>query len=295
VATRKSNSPAGLPARLAAAVAYLWGPGRTATAIVLLLAGFAAGSYAVWRHVEKKERARYILTLDQLQVTPLPPWIHSDVRAEGFRNASRDSRLSALDDDLVSRIADAFALHPWVAKVNRVTKHPPARVDVDLVYRQPVSMVEVAGGDLLPVDAEGVLLPGMDFTPTEKRSYPFLAGIETLPMRPVGQPWGDGRVLDGALIAAAFGPAWQQLKLYRIQPSAGPAAATPRETAYELSTWGGTRIVWGLGPTTKLLGEPSAAEKVARLQQYAATHGGLDGRAGAQLLDVRTLPAAKKP
>jgi hypothetical protein len=294
LATRKSNSSARLPARLAAAAAYLWGPGRTATLLVLLVAGFSVGAWLVWQRVEKQERARYILTVDQIEVTPKPPkWIHTDVRAEGFRNASRDRPLSLLDDDLTDLLHRAFELLPWVAKVNSVTKRF-GRVDVDLVYRQPVCVVEVPG-DLLPVDADGVLLPSGDLTPIEKQqSYPCLVGIQTSPMRPAGQPWGDGRVLDGAQIAAAFGPAWQALKLYRIQPAPDPAEGAPDEPAC-LFTPAGTRIVWGLAPTTKVLGEPSAAEKVARLQQYAAAHGGLDGRDGPQQLDVRALPAAKKP
>ena len=33
-----------------------------------------------------------------------------------------DGRLSIMDDDLVERIADAFARHPWVAKVERVER-----------------------------------------------------------------------------------------------------------------------------------------------------------------------------
>ena len=286
-------------------MAFAWGPGRTGTLFVLILLGFGVVATLIWRHVEAQVRAsrQYALTLDQVYVTPPPAWIHSDVRAEVFRSASLDPPLSTLQDNLARRIFDAFAMHPWVAKVVAVTmvsRHPPARVDVELVYRQPACMVEprredvrrdVVPGDLLPVDAEGVLLPSGDFSPIEKQSYACLAGIDTRPMGPVGQPWGDGRVLDGAQIAAAFGPAWQQLKLYRLQPS--PASLAAREPTYELFSRSGTRIIWGLAPGTKVLGEPSPAEKIARLQQYVADHGGLDTPGSPTTLDLSALPPAK--
>ncbi|MGA2064057.1 MAG: hypothetical protein ABSG86_03765 [Thermoguttaceae bacterium] len=292
-----AGPPKGYPAWTARFLAFCWGPGRTGTLLVLLAAGFSAAATLVWYRVAPRVRAsrQYALTLDQVYVTPPPPWIHSDVRAEVFRSASLDPPLSLLQDGLADRIFKAFAMHPWVARVDHVTmvsQHPPHRVDVELVYRQPACMVQVAD-DLLPVDAEGVLLPGGDFSPIEKqRDYACLAGIDTRPMRPVGQPWGDGRVLDGAQIAAAFGPIWQQLQLYRVQPS--PASLAAREPIYELLTRAGTCIVWGLAPGTKVLGELPPAEKIARLQQYAAGHGGgLDVQGNTAPLDLRTLPPAK--
>lgn len=295
--SKKSRPPTGYPAWIPRLLAFCWGPGRTGTLLVLVVAGFIVAVILVWRHVAPQVRAsrQYALTLDQVYVTPPPAWIHSDVRAEVFHSASLDPPLSTLQDDLARRIFAAFAMHPWVAKVVAVTmvsRHPPARVDVELVYRQPACMVEVPG-DLLPVDAEGVLLPheDLDFTPTERRSYPCLGGIDTRPMRPVGQPWGDGRVLDGAQIAAAFGPAWQQLKLARIQPS--PASLAAHEPTYELFSRAGTRIIWGLPPGTKVLGEPSPAEKIARLQQYVADHGGLGTPGSPTTLDLSALPPAK--
>ncbi len=183
-------------------------------------------------------------------------------------------------------------------------------------------MVEVANGsviDLLPVDGEGVWLPGDDFSQKQKESYPCMSGIDHRPIQPVGHPWGDVRVVDGAAIAAALLPVWQQLKLYRIQTAArtsaadcsagaragaarGPQAVAEQDGAlacgsglqYELYTRAGTRIIWGLASGNAASGEPTAEDKVARLVQYAAVHGGLD--AGPSL-DVRRIPppGAAKP
>jgi hypothetical protein len=291
----KRNSTSAIsPSRLLRIITLLWGPGRTPTGVVLLLAMFLIGWYWVWERVGGQAFAtgRYAISQQQVAITPLPPWIHSDVRAEVFRNASLDAPLSVLDDQLTERIARGFALHPWIAKVVRVRKYAPVFVEVELQYRRPVCMVEVPG-DLLPVDIEAVLLPSGDFSPIEKQSYPGLVGIDTRPMGPVGQRWGDGRVADGAEIAAALGPAWQQLRLYRIVPTAriGPLVGEPG--TYELFTRAGTQVTWGRAPDAKTAGEIPAADKVARLLQYVADHGSLEGRQGSQRLDVRGLPPGR--
>ena len=294
-AAKKTKSVPIVPPWLRQTVALLFGPGRTVTLAVLVVAAFSGGAWAVWRHVEKHvENSRdYLVSVEQITITPQPEWVRSDVRAEAFRTASPPDRpLSSLDDGLAQRIYMAFMLHPWVAKAT-VTKRAGARVNVDIVYRRPVCMVEVANGsavDLLPVDGEGVWLPGEDFSQKQKESYPCLAGIDHRPIQPVGHPWGDARVVDGAAIAAALLPVWQQLKLYRIQAAAQAASPGDRGPTYELYTRAGTRIVWGSASGSAAVGRAiDAEEKVARLLQYAAAHGSLD--AGPSL-DVRRIPPA---
>ena len=142
------------------------------------------------------------------------------------------------------------------------------------------------------MDGQGVLLPSDDFSPVEKSAYPRLTGIDTMPIGPAGQSWGSVDVV-GAPIATALGPAWQQLKLDRIVPLPVAAMAADDEPSYQLITRGSTRIFWGLAPGGKGPQELPAAEKVARLVQYAADHGTLEGRGGPQTLDIRLLPAVR--
>ena len=259
-AAKKTKSVPIVPPWLRQMVALLLGPGRTFTLAVLVVAAFSGGAWAVWRHVEKHvEGSRdYLVSVERITITPPPEWVRSDVRAEAFRTASPPDRpLSSLDDGLAQRLEAAFRLHPWVAKAT-VVKRAGARVSVDVVYRRPVCMVEVANAgtlsgtlhsgsgsgsavDLLPVDGEGVWLPGEDFSQKQKESYPCLAGIDRRPIQPVGHPWGDARVVDGASIAAALLPVWQQLKLYRIQTAARTSPPDNRAPAYELYTRAGTR------------------------------------------------------
>ena len=113
---------------------------------------------------------RLRLTANDIAITDRPWWIRSDVRTEVLRDSGLANQpLSILDDGLVERIKRAFSLHPWVAKVVRVTKSRPGRVEVEVVYRRPVAMVEAPGEWLVPVDMEGVVLPQRRFHTTETR------------------------------------------------------------------------------------------------------------------------------
>ncbi len=280
---------------LRAAFRLALGPGRPVV-IVLLLIGLLAGAcFVVWQSVRERVLAdsRYWLKAADVEITPLPEWIHSDVRGDVIRGITLDRSMSIMDEQLTQRIADAFGLHPWVAKVVAVRKFHPARLKVDLEYRRPVLMVEVpvpGGFGLLPVDVQGAWLPSGDFTANEAAGYPRLVGINSAPVGPVGTRWGDARVVGAAEIAAAIGSSnWTSLKLQQIMASTPWITNAGEEFTYELTTGGGSRVLWGRSPGASGPGEVPAADKVARLKQYAAEHGGLDGPHGPNVLDDRSL------
>ena len=278
--------------------AWLLGPGRPVLIMLLLIGLCAGGMFAAYRKLRPKILAspEYQVGPEQVEITPLPEWIHSDIRAEAFRDPALDGPLSLLDDDLVVRVKKAFAERPWVEKVISVHKFTPSTpgaisVKVELGYRKPACMVEVPGG-VLAVDGEGVLLPSQEnFTSLEVKKYPLLVRMDRLPVAPAGQRWSDSRVIGAAEIAAALGPAWAHLGLARIEPLADdPAAAVAggdshrrsQEPVFALFTRGGTRILWGYAPGANVLDEIPAAEKVARLVQYHSANDTLDGPRGKQ-------------
>jgi hypothetical protein len=254
---------------------------------VVLAAAFAAR--AIWLQVRSDvfRGAQYQLTLHDIETTPIPSWIRSDVKAEALRDGSLDEPLPLTDDDLSERIAKAFALHPWVASVTRVSKRYPAGATVELVYRRPVAMVEVPDG-LYPVDIHGVLLPSGDFTAAEARDYPRIAGVSSQPFGPVGTPWNDPHVTGGAKIAAQLAQVWKVLGLYQIRPLQQQIKLNNAEMQFELVTRGGATIAWGSTPGQELPAEPTAAEKIARLKKLSAAHGSFDDAARNLKLDLRT-------
>ena len=260
---------------------------------VLTLAAFGLSWAVAWYVVRDRvqQSDEYLLTADRVDLTPLPPWIHSDIKTEVLGSASLDGPLSILDPQLAQRLHDAFPLHPWVDRVIRVSKQYPARVKVELVYRRPVCMVEVPGG-LFAVDAASVLLPSGDFSPNEASRYPRLAGVPTIPLGQVGTPWGDPRVAGGSQLAALLLEGWNQLRLARIVPSPHPLDEAGEVFSYELQTLHGTTIIWGRPPGVEPASEPTPDAKLAQLKQLAVQHGSLDSAGPVDLRSPGTWRSA---
>jgi hypothetical protein len=257
----------------AAGLRILWRPKVWAGLVLLVLVG-TAGHFAWQRFAPLIGRhPQYQITAERIQITPPPPWIRTDVKAEVVQNAGLAGSLSLLDDGdrMQQRIRDAFSFHPWVAAVKRVRVDLPASLEVELEYRRPLAVIESATDDglaYLPIDAEGVRLPDADFSAVERRLLPRIAGVTGRPA--VGAAWNDPRVVEGARLVGELADVWNKLRLV------------------EITTSGGTRIVWGAA----LGSEKDAAEspfevKRQRLLDYAAEHGPLDSIDGPAMVDVR--------
>jgi hypothetical protein len=291
----KSASPTlRLPIPIRRLTAFLWGPGRMWTLAVLMVVALAGACYGVWRTLGDEILAsdQYQVTADRIEITPLPRWIQSDVRGEVFRSINLNGPLSIMNPDATKRVANAFSSHPWVAGVVSVSKYHPARLQVELQYRRPVCMVEVPGG-MRPVDVRGVCLPCGDFSSVEASHYPRVVGVDSSPIGPPGNCWGDARVVGAAEVANALGETWGDLKLDRIVATPRPDSGSRDDCLYELHTRLGTRIFWGRAPGAKLPSEPLAEDKVARLKKYAAQYGSLEGMNGPQDIDLRDKEAIR--
>ena len=268
---------------------------RVVLAATLVLMAFLFLGRRLWDRMEEDVlvRPEYTLAPHQIQITPLPAWIRTDIKAEALRGGSLDAPLSIVDERLAERLAKMFLLHPWVARVERVTKHYPSHVAVELVYRRPAAMVEVPGG-LFPVDDQAVLLPSDDFSTADTRRYPRIAGMESQPLGPVGTPWGDPSVHDGVKIAVALAEVWRDLRLHSIRRAPSRPGESPApQSHFELVTDHGTVIPWGRAPGSESPSETPVAEKLARLKKYATDYGGLDESARPGDLDLRIRGGAR--
>ncbi len=261
-----------------------------------VLAAVAAGGVLAWRRLAPAVEGdpRYTVRAERVEITPPPAWVRGDVKGEALRNAGLEDA-SILDPALGQKIAQALAFHPWVESVGRVTLRPGPRVEVELVYRRPVAMVElVHGGDLYlsPVDRFGFRLPDDGVSPLEKRRYPVLASVETEPL--IGQAWRDPRVLGGVQVAAELTDIWTTLQLDRIvAEESRPPAGGAKQYLFTLVTQQGRRIPWGHAPDDAPPDEMSAAEKRARLLQYARQFGSLDADDQRQTLIIYGGPEAQ--
>jgi len=274
----------------------LWRPqnrGLVLTGIVVLAA--IVGSIYGWQQWGELaiRSPEYLVASERISVTPQPAWIHSNVKADVLRSLT-GAKLELLDRELVEKIADAFALHPWVAKVVRVEKQYPARVSVELYYRRPVLVVKIdAPGDdgLLFLDEESVLLPSSDFAPTQAKDYLRIGAAGETPTSVYGTPWGSQRIAGAAAVAAAVGDRWQALGLYSIVATRSAGS----DYLYELRSQDEkVRLVWGRTPGHESSGEPMVGQKIAAMEQIAGDKDPLEKSGASRVIDLRDLAAGAK-
>jgi hypothetical protein len=182
-----------------------------------------------------------------------------------------------LDDDLPARLAEAFAHHPWVERVEEVTVLPSRRVEARLIYRVPVLAVPQTGA-IRCVDGQGILLPADALAD----GLPIWRGPASTPHGTVGSSWGDSGLEAAARTLAALRPHRDRLAWRAVLTAGGEVV---------LTTPGGSRVLWGRPPGREPAGEASAALKMDRLLDYARRFGDLDRPDGVCEHDVR--PAAK--
>jgi hypothetical protein len=265
-----------------------------AVIIGLIVAGWSY-AWRIWGEPGTTSKD-FVVMPENISITPPPTWIHADVKAEATKSGSLSS-LPLRDPQLVDKVSRAFAAHSWVASVKKVSKHYPARIEVELEYRRPVAMVEVTWqGEpkLYFIDAASVLLPSEDFEKEVEQKAPhflrIFAGDVSPTGRAFGTPWGSEKIAGAALLAQAWQDHWQQLGLYRLLVT-DDANAKPM---YWLATKSGTRVLWGHAPGSEAKEEQTPREKIAWLEQYVARHGPLDKSAADADLDLRT-PTGKAP
>lgn len=261
---------------------------------LVFLLGLGAGAHLLWQRGAPTvaRHPQYQITAAVIRITPPPPWIRSDLKAQVLRDAGLTT-LSVLDDwdTLSRRIKDAFEFHPWVASVERITKRLPAALDIELKYRRPVAAVESgdsSGVSFLPVDEFAVRLPEGDLTDAERRYLPRITGVTGRPL--VGDTWNDPQVIGGAKLAAALGDVWQKLRLVEIMSAISAATDNDSQTySFNIITSGGTRVVWGAAPGQEIASGESAFDlKRKRLMDYAAQYGQLESINGPEEIDVRS-------
>lgn len=249
-----------------------------------------------------ENREEYSIGVSQIVVTPPPRWVPGDIVEKVYERAGFDDSLSLLDPALSEKVALAFYTYPWVERLKQVRKSFPARVYVEVVYRKPVAMVEVAGGGYLPVDRHGFLLPDQDFSMSDIDRYPLIRGISTVPLNIQGRSWGDPAVTGAAQLAAVLSeandtgqPWWHVLELETIlAPSRVTADDEVDDLQFQITSRGGSMIVWGRSPETKHPGELTVAKKLQRLADYHDKYRGFDSGPLPVRIDIRDWHGTKR-
>ena len=249
--------------------ALIWSWRALLSAGVIVFGAIFAGRVAWEQYREGFVRNEdSLLTADRIEVIGIPPWITTDLKWQALRNASLDMPLPLDAPDLERQLARAFDMHPWVSQVEQVeTSHPAAAV-IRVICREPVAMVRVEGG-LLAVDRETILLPSDDFTAESAATYPVVGGVSTSPRGPVGSPWGDPAVSEAVSLITTLAPEADTFGLVECRRVSKENAA-----GYWWELVGSDHLVvlFGSAPGKANPGEPSAAEKIARLGELTQRH-----------------------
>ena len=214
------------------------------------------------------QRAEYRLSAEFVHVPAAPPWVPADFVESVLRNSDLTSA-SLLESDIAEKLAKAFAADSWVESVVRVELRFPSGANVDVVYRRPIAVVEVAQG-LLPVDPNGVLLRTdyfINVAPEKKYDYLRIVGIRSTPLGGVGTAWGDPLVHASARLAELLADVAEPLELTAILPGSGK-----NQVVFRLKTAAGTEIVWGRFDTDDLKNDA----KKKRLCELAEQYGSLN-------------------
>jgi hypothetical protein len=240
--------------------------------LLVLLGVVAAGRWARGRLQQQDDRTVLFAAID---CAPPEGLGREEFLGEVQFIADFPDGLPLLDPTLPTRLAGAFAAHPWVESVKQVQVLRGREVRAEMEYRQAVLAVclpkdhpLVEGSALLAawsgsgrnalvpcraVDRQGVLLP----VKAAHAGLPLLRGDVTPPAGAPGTPWGDARV-RAAAAATAF-----------LEPHRGPLGLADAEWQADGETLTlarpGLRIVWGRAPGREAAGEAPAAAKVQRL------------------------------
>ena len=306
-------------------LAPITGSGRGLFGIAALLSLFVLAGYIGWAKWGGRiaVQQQYTLTADSFEITPQPPWIHTDIRSNVLRDGSL-ANLSFLDPDLTKRVVQAFELNAWVAKAVSASKQlgdSSPRVVVSLQYREPVIMVRTRdpswdGDCFWPVDTEGVFLPPEEFSRNQTRAFLRVEAGNPMPAGSVGTSYGDVGVSGAARIAAGIKDVWSTMGLewilvrsekpqgvgqpveptYLLLPAGAPVDAVASRRSSKLVSLTSPPVAndapslevrWGHAPGREAAGEASAAEKVAALRDFVALNGRLDQLPSTVVIDLR--------
>lgn len=243
---------------------------------------------------------QYRLLASKIEITPPPHWIPNDLVEQVIRRAGLPNELSLLDQTITRRVAEAFERHPWIKGRAKVSTAVPARMRVELEYREPVAMVRVTQAEksgLYPIDAEATLLPSGDFSPAQIAKYPLIENVSTPPRGAEGSIWKDARVIGAARLAIELRQYWEQFGFQSIRvPSSFNSNPAWDDVSLQLGTRGGSRVIWGRPPGAKHPGELPTEKKVERIRFYLRHHGPFDSSHGPFEYDItRWTDISRKP
>lgn len=255
------------------------GSGLAFALIPLLLLGYFGWYYYGAQHLDK---TLYALKIENIELTPKPPWIRSDIKAQIYRENGL-SQVSLLEPQATATIAHAFDSHVWIKNTNRVRKLSGGKVVVDVTYRRPAAMIyyeplikppvtATPKGLCYPVDEEGVVLPGDEFA--EKVHDYFMIFAPNAAPAGKRMAFGDERIAAALALCRLLEPQRVPLKLdcIHVEPdSIDQQLGGFNSWIMHVVTEDKREIIWGHAPGKESKDELSIEEKLVTLRAWLQT------------------------
>ena len=237
-------------------------------------------------------RPEYLLSVNDIEITNLPHWVPHDLLLQIASKSEWKQELSILDEDFAKSIASGFHNSPWVKEVLSVKTSVPAKVQVELKYREPVGLVKVHQGTMYegvyPVDVNGYLLPPEDFSSSDLNRYPIIENVSTLPQNGAGMSWGDLKVVAAARLAKEIQPYWKEFEFSSILvPDGQYDLESVRDLTLVIATKQGSRVVWGRPPGSGRQWELDVQKKIGKITEFKQSIGTLNDPQNPTEIDIR--------
>jgi cell division septal protein FtsQ len=250
-------------------------------------------------------------TLAKPSTTPVivlkgrPGWM-SETHAQQIALSVKPQQItSALDHQLLAKIAAQLGANPWVKEVKRVRRafgqSAGDTIEIECDFRTPMALVATRAEYIL-VDSEGVRLPAsfpvsqpprMMFAADGLVNIRIIEGVAALPPAKDGLKWmGDDLKAGLDMVKFLYGrPMADEIHVVNISNFRG--RKKPHEAQLVLVTKYQTEIRWGEPLFVTFAAELSKEEKLERLARVREQYGRID--AGRPWIDIRmdkiTYPA----
>ena len=268
------------------------GSGLAFALVPLLVLG-----YLGWYYYGAKQLdiSLYALRLDNIEITPQPSWIHTDLKAEVYRHNGL-SKLSLLEPAATATIAHAFEANDCIKTTNHVRKLSGGKVIVDVTYRQPVAMVQVK---LLPqpgaaelrdfvyvIDEEGIVLPNTEFSQAQVNQFFVIKTDDDIQVEVKDNAcFRDPRIAEALKLVKLLEPVRKDLHLFKIYVEADGMDLQLggfNSWLLKISTKENRGIIWGHAPGKETKDEMLVEEKIASMRAWLAAPASADS-----ILDLR--------
>ena len=265
------------------------GSGLAFAVVPLLILGYFGWYYY---GAKQLDRTLYALKLENVEITPQPRWIHTDLKAEVYR-LNRLSQLSLLEPSATATIAHAFEANVCVKSVNHVRKLSGGKVQIDVTYRQPAAMVlpdpppSVDGGvGVYAIDDEGVVLPRAEFSQAQVYDF-FVIIVKHLQLDGKNNGFRDPRIGEALPLCRLLEPVRAELRLRCIDVDAdGMDLQLAGFNSWQLTVRDkdDRTIIWGHAPGKETKDEMLVEEKIASMRAWLSAP---PSSGSAAVLDLR--------